>query len=443
MQPQHSGIRNRPASLVVRIVVGVALVVAMLPQRDVLADHSNLTSDQVAAEIVRSQLKADELAQRWAEAESRGEEIAVEITTATAELAAATAAYAGIRNDLVSIAIDSFTGGTGSVLPFGDVADHLQTEVLRGIALDVGEIDLDQVDALRTDLDEKNSRLASLQQQNLRHSEQLAANQAELDKQLVELEQLRVHLKDEEVRRAYEAELARQRKLQAAQRAEVEAAAARAAAVAAAAAPAKGSGVQSVAAPRVATPASQPAAAPAPLPAASPAAAATPAQQPSAPSDAPADASSDPDPDPDPVPAPAPAPAPAAVARGGDWLCPVAGPTAFGDSWGAPRSGGRSHQGVDMMSPHGTPLVAVVSGSVTMKTNALGGNTIWLSGSDGARYYYAHLSSWEGSSRSVSAGEVIGYVGATGNTSANHLHFEIHPGGGAAVNPYPTVRANC
>lgn len=96
-----------------------------------------------------------------------------------------------------------------------------------------------------------------------------------------------------------------------------------------------------------------------------------------------------------------------------------------------------------MMSPFATPLVAVVAGSVLMKTNAAGGNVIWLTGADGNKYYYAHLSSWEGSSRGVGAGEVIGYVGATGNTSANHLHFEIHPGGGSAVNPYPTVRQYC
>lgn len=96
-----------------------------------------------------------------------------------------------------------------------------------------------------------------------------------------------------------------------------------------------------------------------------------------------------------------------------------------------------------MMSPAGTPLVAVVAGSVTMKVSSLGGNVMWLTGADGNRYFYGHLSAFEGSPRSVSAGEVIGYVGATGNTTANHLHFEIHPGGGVAVNPYPTVRQYC
>lgn len=139
------------------------------------------------------------------------------------------------------------------------------------------------------------------------------------------------------------------------------------------------------------------------------------------------------------VPAPEPAPAPAPPAGG--IVCPIAGSRACSDTWGAARSGGRSHEGVDLMSPGGTPIVAVVSGGVQFKQTNLGGNSVWLAGSNGTRYFYAHLSAFEGSSRSVSAGEVIGYVGATGNTSANHLHFEVHPGGDAAVNPYSYVRA--
>jgi murein DD-endopeptidase MepM/ murein hydrolase activator NlpD len=126
------------------------------------------------------------------------------------------------------------------------------------------------------------------------------------------------------------------------------------------------------------------------------------------------------------------------------WLCPVQGPVGFGDTWGAPRSGGRTHLGVDMIGAKGLPLVAVVDGFAASKVNELGGNTVALSGVDGNRYYYAHLDSW-GTLGAVTAGTVIGYVGQTGNAiySVPHLHFEIHPGGGAAVNPYPTVRAHC
>ena len=127
-----------------------------------------------------------------------------------------------------------------------------------------------------------------------------------------------------------------------------------------------------------------------------------------------------------------------------DWLCPVQGSTAFGDTWGAPRSGGRRHQGVDMISSIGTPVVAVVDGVATPGTNELGGNTVSLVGADGNRYYYAHLDHWNTTGQ-VTRGTVIAYVGQTGNAilSVPHLHFEIHPGGGAAVNPYPTVRAHC
>jgi peptidoglycan LD-endopeptidase LytH len=127
-------------------------------------------------------------------------------------------------------------------------------------------------------------------------------------------------------------------------------------------------------------------------------------------------------------------------------VCPVAGVTVFVNDWGAPRSGGRTHQGTDMLAAMGTPLVAVTNGTIEWNLDDLGGVGIWLRGDDGVGYYYAHLSRYEGDApRRVTRGEVIGYVGDTGNAKGGppHLHFGIRAPSGEMVNPYPTVRALC
>ncbi len=130
------------------------------------------------------------------------------------------------------------------------------------------------------------------------------------------------------------------------------------------------------------------------------------------------------------------------------FICPVAGPSAFTDTWGAPRSGGRSHAGVDMMGALGTPLVAVQSGYIKMSFQSLGGSVVWLYADHGVNYFYAHLDSypqWLVEGQRVARGDVIGYMGDTGNPApgAYHLHFSIYPGGIAPVNPTPTVARVC
>jgi len=123
--------------------------------------------------------------------------------------------------------------------------------------------------------------------------------------------------------------------------------------------------------------------------------------------------------------------------------CPVAGPTAFVDSFGWPRPGGRTHQGIDLIAAYGTPVVAVAPGTARSASSVLGGLGVVLEHDSGGDWtFYAHLSSY-GASGHVSAGTVIGYVGSTGDTTVNHLHFEYHPSGGAAVNPYAALLAVC
>lgn len=124
---------------------------------------------------------------------------------------------------------------------------------------------------------------------------------------------------------------------------------------------------------------------------------------------------------------------------------PVEGPHAYVDSWHAPRSGGRLHKGSDIFAPTGTPTVATRNGVVDRASfieRGLGGIAFWIIADDGNHYYYAHLASIApgiANGSVVKAGQVVGYVGDTGNarTTPPHLHFGIYPGGAEPVNPYP------
>ncbi|CAN5848602.1 hypothetical protein BH23ACT10_BH23ACT10_15790 [soil metagenome] len=130
----------------------------------------------------------------------------------------------------------------------------------------------------------------------------------------------------------------------------------------------------------------------------------------------------------------------------GGKACPVGAPNAFTDSWGAARSGGRSHQGADMFAAHGTALYALESGTIRTSDNSLGGVSVHLAGASGDAYYYAHLSQRAVvSGQRVAAGDVVGAVGNTGNARSTppHLHFQYHPGGGAPVNPTQLLTALC
>ena len=147
-----------------------------------------------------------------------------------------------------------------------------------------------------------------------------------------------------------------------------------------------------------------------------------------------------------PAPAPQAAAGPAPVVRStGGMFCPVAGAVSFVDSWGAPRSDGRSHEGTDMMAAYGTPVAAITSGTITYAAYGdTGGNMIFMTGDDGNQYWYMHNQENFVTGGRVSAGQIIASVGDTGNAAGtSHVHFEYHPGGGAPVNPYPLVASLC
>lgn len=146
----------------------------------------------------------------------------------------------------------------------------------------------------------------------------------------------------------------------------------------------------------------------------------------------------------------APVGASAPVTSGARYLraFPVNGTHTYTDDFGAPRAT-QSHQGNDVMADKGTPVVAVADGVIDRLTRVetgLGGIWIWLRDTEGNTFYYAHLDTIadglaDGSA--VAVGQQIGTVGNTGDAryGAPHLHFEIHPGGAGAIDPYTELLA--
>src|SRR5438093_2449781 len=143
-------------------------------------------------------------------------------------------------------------------------------------------------------------------------------------------------------------------------------------------------------------------------------------------------------------------------------IFPVAGPVSYIDDFGQARPGG-AHQGNDLMAAKKTPVVAVEPGKVKFwTTSAAAGCMLYLYGDSGTTYMYIHLNNdltMRNDNRSkcvpgvsyarglkdgakVQAGQLVGYVGDSGdaNGGASHLHFEVHPGGGAAVSPFPYLQ---
>lgn len=419
------GFGLRRAITLVAVVAAVAVGSSTLPLA--VASAQDPAAVRAANEIQAARDRADAAAQAMFDAESRLDTLEVDIGAAEKELAGVEAQADSMRSSLQQDAQRSFVN-SGAAMPLlidldqanaGITADR-QASVARGTA----SVELDDFDAVMKDVTAKRADLERRQETTTQARQQFEDLQAAAEAEVVKLAAVeKQRLADVAVQR----ELERQRQARLAQEATAarqlqDANAATALANAAVSTNNSASGDSSGGSSSGGSSSGGGSSVtPAPEPSGSAQGAASPA--------------------PAPEPAPVP-PSPPPSNAGSGIVCPVAGPHAFADTWGAARSGGRSHEGVDMMAPSGTPLVAVESGYAEFKTTRLGGNSVWVNGNSGTRYFYAHLSAWEGSSRNVSQGEVIGYVGATGNTTANHLHFELRPGG-RAVNPYPYVRAVC
>ena len=395
--------------------------------------------DAYLAQLVETQERADAAGARYWEADLALYELDAEIARLSEQAAAIDAEVAELRAQMIEIAVQRYidSGTPPSILAGDDinrqaVADALARFVTEG-SLDI----IDDYRRARDDLEQAKAELA----ERVRHQEELigqagraaAEVQAELQAigdvylqiapRLYEQDRLLDSLEAEE-RRRLEEEL-RLRQAEEARRLE----AARAAAAAAAAEEAS----RAAAAAAAAEEAARAAAAEQGTAAASSSGALPPVR----PGESTAPSGSA---------APAPVDAPPVLRAANGWVCPLAGPFSHFDDFGAPRHYGGWHKGNDLISPTGTPVLAVESGRVEHRANRIGGNSAYIFADSGNYYYNTHLSAYENVGAGwVPAGAVIGYVGDSGNAAGlPHLHFEYHLGGrGNHINPYPIVHEAC
>lgn len=361
-------------------------------------------AERAAREIADAREQANAAADAYFAAESRIEQLRIEAEQLEAEIATLQGEVDALLLQVQNVAVNRYTRsgtlGVGVLTGFRNPAEQVQIDALIDVINASSADDLDRFDSLSLDLEQKRTRLKGTQERAERERTNLAQLRDNANAKVEKLKQIEAQrLQDEAVRKALQAEEAARARREEALRAQQ---------AQPVVAPNSSGGDDDIDSPGVAAPVTKPAA--------------------SAGQTGVGGGSSG-----------------NAVYAGVDWVCPTGSASvAFGDTWGAPRSGGRRHQGVDMIGARGTPILAVVDGFAKPKSNTLGGITVWFTGADGNAYYYAHLDSY-GALGAVSKGDVIGYMGDTGNAkqSVVHLHFEIHPGGGPAVNPYPTVRARC